>query len=174
MTNEILDFRPGMEMTWEIRETDPFFETKFWMESDTSSPPLHLHPHAEERYEVVEGSMEVNLDGGWHKVRQGESFEVPPGAPHTLRPDSETEEGAVLINAHDPAMNYETFFREFHNLASEGLAKFPPLSPGSLLRVGQWLSAYPDEIRGVRPPQWLFEALAWMARRVDFERRTPD
>lgn len=170
MTQELLDFRPGMDMTWEIRRTEPRFETTFWMEPTTAKPPLHLHPHAEERYEVLEGSIQVNVDGEWHTVRSGEDLTVPPGVPHTLRPDPDTDEGATLINSHDPSMRYESFFREFHRLASEGKVSFPPTRPRALLRVAMWLSAYPEEIRGVRPPQWFFDALAKLGRRLGLGR----
>ncbi len=168
MTNHVLDFRPGADMTWEIVRTDERFETNFWLAPTGPTPPLHVHPKAEEGYEVVEGSIEVNVDGEWQKVRAGDSTVVPAGVPHTLRPDPETDREARLVNYHRPALEYESFFRAFHHLASTGAATLPPTNPRSLFNVAILFSDHPDEIRSVRPPQRILDALAFIGRRLGY------
>jgi hypothetical protein len=68
-----LDFRPGMGMWWEItRSTEDtsgeLFEATNWIEPRMPGPPVHVHPTAEESYEVVEGALEVFMNGQWSPV----------------------------------------------------------------------------------------------------------
>ena len=68
-----LDFRPGMAMWWEItRSTEDtsgeLFEATNWIEPGMAAPPVHVHPSAEESYEVVDGAIEVFMDGSWSRV----------------------------------------------------------------------------------------------------------
>lgn len=172
MAQEHLDFRPGLDMTWDIRRTDTRFETLFWMDPTMAKPPLHVHPKAAESYEVLEGSMRVNVDGDWRTVRAGESITVPAGVAHTLGPDPDSQQGAKLVNAHEPALKYESFFREFHRLSSSGIAKFPPTDLRSLLHVAMLFNAHREEIQSIRPPQRLFDALAFVGRRMGYQIRT--
>ena len=70
-------------------------------------PPPHIHPQQVEEYEVLEGSLDVTVDGQWRTLRSGESASVPRGALHTFRNRS----GAVVRvrNWHRPAMRFEDF-----------------------------------------------------------------
>ena len=66
MTIARLDFRPWMGMWWEItRSTEDtageLFEATKWVEPRMPGPPVHVHPTAEESYEVVEGGFEGAL-----------------------------------------------------------------------------------------------------------------
>lgn len=167
-TNDVLDFRPGADMTWEIVDTDDRFETLFWLEPTGPTPPLHVHPDAEETYEVLEGSIEVNIDGEWRKVHEGESAVVPAGVRHTLRPDPDTSREAKLVNAHSPAKDYESFFRRFHDLASTGEVSLPPTDLRSLFNVAVLFSDHREDIRSVRPPQVVLDALAFVGRRLGY------
>ncbi len=63
-----LDFRPGMGMWWAItRSTEDtsgeLFEATNWAEPRMPGPPVHVHPTAEESYEVIEGELEVFMNG---------------------------------------------------------------------------------------------------------------
>jgi hypothetical protein len=58
-----LDFRPGMGMWWEItRSTEDtsgeLFEGTNWAEPRMPGPPIHVHPTADESYELIEGERE--------------------------------------------------------------------------------------------------------------------
>ena len=59
-----LDFRPGLGMRWEITRSTAdtsgeLFEATNWIEPRMPGPPVHVHPRAEESYEVIEGALEV-------------------------------------------------------------------------------------------------------------------
>ena len=77
-----LDFHPGMEMRWEITRstTDTggeLFEATNWVGAQMAGPPVHVHPTAEESYEVIEGALDVFVDGEWRTLRAGETATAP-------------------------------------------------------------------------------------------------
>jgi mannose-6-phosphate isomerase-like protein (cupin superfamily) len=129
-----LDFRPGMGMWWEITRSTAdtsgeLFEATNWLEPRMAGPPVHAHPGASESYEVVEGELEVCVDGEWSTVRRGEKATVPAGVPHTLR--NATDATVEIVNIHQPAQRHEEFFRTMHRLIQEGkIKKLPPRSRG--------------------------------------------
>jgi hypothetical protein len=150
-------------MDWEIVRTAPVFEAIVRTEPGNGGPPVHVHPSANESYGVLEGSLEVFLDGEWRTLHAGEKVVIPPGSPHTLK--SHPDAPARFINVHDPTLDYEPFFRHFHRLVSSGRMKLPPTDPRSLLCVGVLFSAYPHLQRSVKPPQGVISALGFIGRR---------
>src|SRR5205085_12416054 len=110
-----LDFHPGIPMRWEITRTTTdtngeLFEATNWLDANMPGPPVHAHPAAEESYEVVEGTLDVFVDGSWRSVSAGEKVAVPPGVPHTLR--NASDRPTRIVNVHQPAQQFEQFFRE--------------------------------------------------------------
>lgn len=57
----------------------------------------------------------MNVDGDWIGVPAGESRTVHAGTPYTSR----NQEPVELINRHEPALEYERFFRRFHELVRD-------------------------------------------------------
>lgn len=47
-------------------------------------PPAHLHPAQDERFEVLEGSLRVVLDGEERTVAAGDTIEIPRGTGHRI------------------------------------------------------------------------------------------
>lgn len=167
-----LDFRPGMGMWWEVtRSTDDtsgeLFEATNWIEPRMPGPPVHVHPTAEESYDVVEGALEVFMHGQWSPVRAGEKATVPAGVPHSVR--NASDEPARIVNIHQPAQRFESFFREMHRLIHEGkIRRLPPKDPRSAIYAAMLFESYPDEIRVVKPPEQVFRALAMIGRALRF------
>jgi mannose-6-phosphate isomerase-like protein (cupin superfamily) len=168
-----LDFHPGMPMRWEITRstTDTrgeLFEATNWIDPGMTGPPVHVHPTADESYEVLEGALDVCVDGVWKTLRAGESATAPAGVPHTLR--NATSEPVRIVNIHRPALQFESFFREMHALIGQGkIKRLPPKEPGSAIYVAMLFSKYPDEIRVVKPPSPVFKALATVGRALGFK-----
>jgi mannose-6-phosphate isomerase-like protein (cupin superfamily) len=168
-----LDFRPGMGMWWEItRSTEDtsgeLFEATNWVEPRVPGPPVHMHPMAEESYEVIEGELEVFMNGDWSAVRAGEKATVPAGMPHSVR--NASDEPVRLVNLHKPAQGFESFFRDMHRLIHEGkIKRLPPKDPGSAIYAAMLFGKYPNEIRTTKPPNWVFQALAVVGRTLRFE-----
>lgn len=76
-----------------------------------------MHPNSEESFEVIEGSLEVAMDGEWSSVQAGEQATVPAGVPHTLR--NATDEPIKMVTIVQPAGRSEEFFRDLHRLIQE-------------------------------------------------------
>ena len=158
-------------MTWEVvagaeGSEGASFDTINTVGPRAGGPPVHLHPSAEESYEVLDGTLDVFVDGKWRRLRAGEKQVVPAGVPHTLKNDSDGE--IKILNVHRPALRFEEFFRAFHRLVSGGLIKLPPKDPRSLIYFAMLFSAYPEEQRAVRPPQPIFSALAAIGGRLGY------
>jgi mannose-6-phosphate isomerase-like protein (cupin superfamily) len=168
-----LDFHPGMEMRWEITRSaadtaGELFEATNWIGPEMPGPPVHLHPTADESYEVIEGALDVCVDGEWRTLRAGESATSPAGVPHTLR--NATKEPVRIVNIHRPALQFESFFREMHALIAQGKIKhLPPKEPRSAIYVAMLFGKYPDEIRVVKPPSGVFKTLALVGRALGFK-----
>lgn len=167
----VLDFGP-IGMRWEITKSTAdtkgeLFEAINVLDPDFSGPPLHIHPKAEEIYEVVAGTLDVCFGGQWRKLTAGESVTVPPGTAHTLKNDSGAE--VRLINVHRPALEFERFFRRLHNLSSSGRVTFPPKGLRSAILLSMLFSEYPREILSVKPPRWLMATLARAGRILRFK-----
>jgi mannose-6-phosphate isomerase-like protein (cupin superfamily) len=160
-------------MWWEItRSTDDtsgaLFEATNWIEPQMSGPPVHVHPAAEESYEVIEGALEVFLDGAWRPVRTGEKAIVPAGAPHSVR--NASDEPARIVNVHQPAQRFESFFRDMHRLIHEGkIKRLPPKDPRSAIYAAMLFGKYAEEIRTTKPPNQVFQGLALIGKAARFK-----
>ena len=78
-------------MRWEItRSTEDtageLFEATNWIDPRMPGPPVHVHPTAKESYEVIEGALEVFMNGEWSPVRAGEKATVPAGVSQDQAP----------------------------------------------------------------------------------------
>jgi mannose-6-phosphate isomerase-like protein (cupin superfamily) len=87
-----------------------FVEMDFILPSGCVAPPPHVHPHQVEDYQVLEGSLEVVIDGRWQTLAPGQSAAVPLGALHTFR--NRSGQTATVRNRHTPAMRFEQFIEQ--------------------------------------------------------------
>jgi mannose-6-phosphate isomerase-like protein (cupin superfamily) len=164
--DRILDFASA-GMWWEILKdtadtNGASFEAINVVNAGFEGPPVHVHPHAEEIYQVLEGKMDVYVGGTWRQLGPGESATVPAGVPHTLK--NPYPEAVRLINVHQPALAFERFFRRMHAMIADGSMTLPPKSFGSLLRISMLFVEHENEIKSVKPPHALMRVLAGVGR----------
>jgi mannose-6-phosphate isomerase-like protein (cupin superfamily) len=164
--DRILDFA-AIGMWWEITKSTAGtkgerFEAINVIAPGFAGPPLHIHPHAEESYEVQTGTLDVWVDGGWRQLGPGQSVTVPVGSAHTLRNPYPVE--VKLINVHKPALGFERFFRRLHALTAARRVKLPPKSFGSLVLVSMLFVDHEQEIRSAKPPHLVMKVLAVLGR----------
>jgi mannose-6-phosphate isomerase-like protein (cupin superfamily) len=167
----VLDFAP-IGMWWEITRSQADtagerFEAVNVLAPGFSGPPLHLHPHAEESYEVLSGTLDVCVDGQWRQLTPGESVTVPPGVPHTLKNGHEA--GVRLLNVHQPALDFERFFRRFHTLVCSGKLKLPPKDLRSVILVSMLFADHPREIISVNPSRRFMRVMSLVGRLLGYE-----
>jgi mannose-6-phosphate isomerase-like protein (cupin superfamily) len=78
-----------------------------WMRGSAATPPMHVHPHQEERILVVKGQVRSRSGGHDRVLSPGDSVVTPPGEPHTVGP---AQSGDVEMVAElRPALAYEEF-----------------------------------------------------------------
>jgi quercetin dioxygenase-like cupin family protein len=73
-------------------------------------PPLHMHPHQEEYFYVMEGEVQFQLGDKRAQLSAGDSILGPRGIPHTFAA-VEGKPGRMLI-AFTPAGKMEEFLRD--------------------------------------------------------------
>jgi quercetin dioxygenase-like cupin family protein len=80
--------------------------------------PLHVHPRQEEHFNVLSGTLGVQVDQEYRSLGVGEVATVPPGVPHRWWNEA-AEEARVLVELR-PALNTEIFFETAYGLARDG------------------------------------------------------
>jgi len=72
--------------------------------------PLHLHPGADETFCVIEGEIQVHVDGVERTVGRGGVASVPRGMPHAVMVTSETARMLTIVTPGYKAL--ESFFHD--------------------------------------------------------------
>jgi quercetin dioxygenase-like cupin family protein len=114
-----------------------------WLE-DGGNLPEHFHPSLEERWETLEGTVRVKLDGTWRNlVPEDGPVVVAPNVRHELRNESGSQ--ARLRTEVIPGGRLEEFLTESARAARDGLYNARNL-PTSLRGAG-WLARFALEHR---------------------------
>ena len=114
-------------------------ELEITIPPSSAGPPPHFHPRQEEQWQVLAGTLEVQVDGDWRTLREGESATIPAGHVHTLR--NRTNETVRVLDVHVPALDFQDYMLDLHRLAEEG--KITSLrSPRSLIYLATVLRAH--------------------------------
>lgn len=111
-------FAGGGLHTWKLlaEETDgAFFLFEDTMVKDKTTP-LHLHPEAHEMTYVVDGEIEVQVDGNRGRVRTGGMSFVPKGVAHAFIVVSAE---ARLITIQSPGAVGQAFYRSASEPATD-------------------------------------------------------
>lgn len=106
-------------------------------------PPPHLHPAQDERFEVLEGTLTVRLDGAERTLAAGETLDVPRGAPHQIWNAGDTPARVAWTTA--PALRTGDWYRTLDRLQREGRVGKDGM-PGPLA-FAAYLTEYRDVFR---------------------------
>lgn len=104
-------------------------------------PPKHLHPHHDESFTVLAGTLRVGFADHERDFAAGESFVVPRGTVHHMW--NPGDEPAVARWLSTPAERVEPFFTAMDRLHREGRA--------GLVGLAGVLHAYRDVMRPASP-----------------------
>src|SRR3954463_14561292 len=99
--------------------------------------PEHVHPEAEERYEVIEGRAAFRIAGASSEAGPGEVVAVPPGPPHLAW--NPTAAPVRLKVEFRPALRWEEFVERLFALT-------PVTGPPDRRRLAALLREVPREI----------------------------
>jgi mannose-6-phosphate isomerase-like protein (cupin superfamily) len=170
---KVLDFRPQQVTVFEYDAAPQDPKTEPWrlvniVYPGFEGPPIHLHPHASESFDVIEGTLEIFADGEWSELGEGESSTVPPLVPHTLR--NTGERPVRYRGAHIPGLGYERFMNRQLALVKAGKVRsFPPKDPSSIIHLAMLAHEHSEDVRIVKPPGWLTTPMARLGKLLGFE-----
>ena len=111
--------------------------------------PDHIHPHQEERFEVLSGKLGLRSEGVERVHGSGEVIVAPAGSAHAAWNASD-DELHVLVDFR-PALRTEITFEALASLAHDGKTNEVG-APKNPLRLALILREYDDEIYFTRPP----------------------
>jgi hypothetical protein len=125
-------------------------------------PPVHYHPHTEERFEVTEGLLVVKIDGDVRRIEVDEEIVVPPWTPHVSYTEAESARFRRTVSP--PGQ-----WREFLTARFAAVHEIGELSGVTgLLQTVLLIRAYPDVVVPEQPPRAvqrvLFPVLAVVAQ----------
>ena len=118
-------------------------------------PPLHFHPHQNERFTVLSGHLVVRISGYTAYYRAGDSIDIPANTVHAMWNGHAGR--TVLTWEVFPAKRSAAFFQEIfevtndhHQRNSRGLG---------LVQKIVLANKYAPEFRLEKPPFWLIRLL---------------
>ncbi len=122
----------------------------------------HRHAAITERFEVLEGTLTITLDGEPCELRAGEHVTVAPGVAHIYANTS----GADAVFRCDvwPAARFEPMVISFFALGMEG--KTDAKGAPSPLQLAVILDEFADVMEVVGPPRWLQRMLIPLLARI--------
>jgi glyoxylate utilization-related uncharacterized protein len=121
-------------------------------------PPPHLHPSQEERFEVLDGEINVLLDGERRTLRKGDTLLIPPGTPHQMWADAPARQRWETR----PALKTERFFETLWGMQQDGKLEGDPRK--SKLQMALTMHHFRNEIRLTSPSGAALAALSLVAR----------
>jgi len=166
VTGERIIFRKtAADTNGELLQFELFFKPRALV------PFEHVHPHQEERVQVVAGTVRFRLGGKEDGLAAGESVVLPAGIPHTLC-NAGDDEAHLLVEAR-PGMKLETTLETIFGLARDGKVNekgLPNLLQGAVLaRESQTFLARPP----VALQRAVLAVLAPIARLRGYRARYP-
>jgi quercetin dioxygenase-like cupin family protein len=114
------------------------------------SVPEHIHPHQQERTEMILGVLSGRVAGEEFRLLPGEVRVVPSGVVHAWRNPSEEEEARFSVEF-SPALKMESGFETAWALARDGKATKAGL-PKNPLQLVVFANEHKDEVFLTRPP----------------------
>ena len=134
----------------------------------------HVHPHQEEKFEVLAGTLQLVVDGRRSTLGPGDVAVIPPGRSHTWW--NVGDEEARVLGEFRPALRTEMFFETLFGLARDGKVNSKGLP--NFLRLAVIMQEYDEEMLLARPPtvvqKALFAPLAAVGHRLGYRGWYPD
>ena len=148
-------------------------EFDLYAQPSAVGPPRHVHVRSEEHFEVLKGSIHVEVGERVMRLGEGEAFTVPAGVPHRWWNDGKTE--AIVRVSVQPEAGMESFLETLYGLAKDGKTNARGLP--NLFQLAVTASAYYDASYVTMPPlmvqKILFGILAPIARLLGYRADYP-
>ncbi|MBC7922847.1 MAG: cupin domain-containing protein [Ferruginibacter sp.] len=176
--NQTLDMTPlGMifHVTKTPAETNGHsLEMEWQLLPKANGTPVHVHPTATETYQVLEGELELNINGAWTPAQQGNEIMVSAGTPHTFR--NPTNDVVRVYNTHSPALQFGDYFEGLcaivKKLSNEGTGKMT-MNLNAATRLSRLMKKYNQEMVSLNPPRLIISVLNTIRENCGFTRILP-
>ena len=143
-----------------VRErTDALLAMEAEWDPEETRPPAHHHPHQDERFEVLEGELTIQVKGQTRVLRAGETAEVPRGAVHRMWNASDRPARATWEVR--PALRTEEMFAAIDR--SRSFRAHPKGGGMTVLGAAPVLSEFSDEFRLTAPALVMKPVMALLA-----------
>jgi mannose-6-phosphate isomerase-like protein (cupin superfamily) len=159
---------PVFKQSYTFSRDGETLRIEMWTEPGGGVRAEHVHPVLEERYEVLEGEITINLDGESKRLGPGERAVVPPGARHSV--ENTGERPARLVAEAEPAQELQESIEAGARLArSERFSdRGSPQSLRALVEGAALAERYRKTVVLTSPPRLvqriLFPPLSLLAR----------
>lgn len=159
---DVLDMSP-LQMKMTVKKfTAETLDVEIELEPRSGGTPIHIHPHALETYEVLEGRFDAYVDGVWKIYQVGEMVKVPKGVPHTFRNSSDAK--TRVYNTHQPALKMAQYFEGLYKIAHSGVIKNGEMTFKALLYLSLLMVSFKDEIIPINPPAPVANVLGFLGK----------
>ena len=142
-----------------------YLEIEVELTPDGAVPGMHVHPHQQERFEVLSGNVRFRKGLKKLDAKAGDVLVVEPGKAHKFKNTGE-ENAAIRVRV-TPALDMERLLETAVGLAQDGRVTRNGM-PGPL-DLALFVSEFKNEVRGPGSPGWIQRAslapLGWLARR---------
>ncbi|HEV8273566.1 MAG TPA: cupin domain-containing protein [Chitinophagaceae bacterium] len=128
-------------------------------------PLVHIHPHAIETYEVLEGEMEFFIKDKWLLAKKGHKLSVPKGVTHAFR--NPTDKIATVFNTHQPALRMENYFEDVCRVLdklTDNRTKNFKMNLKTMLYMSVLMNNYRQEIISKKPPDAAIKLLGFISK----------
>ena len=114
----------------------------------SKEPPPHYHPGQNEDFTVIEGEIQVKINGVLKNYKASEHFHVPANTVHSMWNNSGSK---TIVNWKvQPALNSEYFFETLTGLANDNRTDSDGVP--NILQVALLMSKFSGIFRLVKPP----------------------
>jgi mannose-6-phosphate isomerase-like protein (cupin superfamily) len=163
MTDTIVNPLTGDTLTF-LEATDELFRFRELALPSTYGPALHVHPHQEERFEVIRGSIEFVMGRNKVVCHPGESVVVPAGVAHTFQNAGDGE--AEMFGEYRPGLpeHSRRFFEVYFALARAGLTDAKGLP--KIWQIAVEMPMMSDHVRLASPPWAVQRVVLWLLRPI--------
>ncbi len=174
--------KTGEKVTWleTTQDTNGELLRFEWIVPPRFFIPEHVHPHQEERHEILSGTLWARVGGREQIFREGQKVVGPPGVPHSWRNPSINEELRLVSEMRGEALReFEALFETSYGLARDGKTTKSGV-PKNPLQLAVLVSETKNMFYFTQPPMpvqrpflALFEVLASIGRLLGYKARYP-
>ena len=169
--NQILDMSPvGMKFTVLQSSADTGGKSldlhwEIFPHCNMKDPLVHMHPHAIETYEVLDGEMEFFVKDKWLLAKKGDQLTIAKGITHAFR--NPTEKTVAVYNTHQPALQMENYFEDVCKVldkVTDNRTKDFKMNLKSMLYMSVVMNNYRNEIIAKSPPDAAIRILGFISK----------